>query len=78
MRSGRLSENEGVIERGRVERGKRMKKKIACKINYSGFAVFVCVYAWSVDAFFFFFMFAKRGELCNQFLSPACNQQACQ
>lgn len=27
---------------------------------------------------FFLFMFAKRGELCSQFLSPACNQQACQ
>lgn len=69
VHTGRL---RGVIERGRVVRGKKMKKKMGGKKKKVFRVCCGCVYA------VFFFMFAKRGELCNQFLSPAYNQQACQ
>lgn len=36
VHTGRLRENEGVIERGRVVRGKGMKKKMGSKRNILG------------------------------------------
>ena len=44
VHTGRLRENEGVVEGGRMVRGKRMKRKMESKKNYSGFAVVVVVF----------------------------------
>lgn len=60
VHTGRLRENEGVIERGRVVRGKGMKKKMGSKRNILGL-LWLCV---SLCAWSFSFSCLQREESC--------------